>query len=177
MLISDHRADFRQFQWLEFLRIEDKQTLVRKHYFSVKEASSYLRLIGLFLKFVRINGLFYGFGCSCVVGRLLYEAIRTIPLHWFLLSTVPNVVGVMFNTQNAFRLYNYFVLIYFANAMFIRKSLRSLIAKRSVFLQHKLKKRKLTQLAKQNLIQFNYIIRNFKQTQANFNYTFCYRWV
>ena len=67
------------------------------------------------------------------------------------------------------------MLIYFANAMFISKSLQSLIAQRSALLRYKLKKRKLIKLANQNLIQFNYIINNFKASQKNFNYLFCYR--
>ena len=173
LVISDYRKDFGKFQWLKFLWIEDEQTLIREHYFTTKEASSYLRLIGLFMKFIRINQILYWNGCFGVMGRMLYMAYNSIPLHWFLLSTLPNFAVFMFNSQVNFILYNYFVLIFFANAMFIRKSLRSLAAQ-SLW-RYKLKKGKLRQLAKQNLIQFNFIIRNFQQSQRSFNYLFCYR--
>ena len=175
LLVNDYRQDFRQFQWLEVLRIEDERTLIRKHHFTAKEASSYLHLIGLFMKFIRINRILYWYGCSSVIWKLLRLAHRTIPLHWFLLSTVPNAAVNLFRILTAFEIYNYFVLIYFANAMFIRKSLRSLVAQRPALLGNKLKKNRMIQLAKRNLLQFNYIIRNFKQSQASFDYTFCYR--
>lgn len=175
LLVSDYRQEFRKFQWLAFLRIEDEQTLIREHFFTAKEAGSYLRLIGLFMKFIRINRIFYWYGCFGVMGQVLYEAFNTIPLHWFLFSTVPNVAVYLFMTLNAFEIYNYFVLIFFANAMFTRNSLRSLAERRKTLLLGNPKKSKLRQLAKQNLLQFNYIIKNFRESQRNFNYTFCYR--
>ena len=175
LLVCDYSQDYRKFQWLEFLWIENEQTLIREHYFTAKEASSYLRLIGLFMKFIRINGFFYFSGVCCIMGRVLYLAYNAIPFHWFVLSTVPNVALFIFNTQNAFMLYNYFVLIFFANAMFIRKSLRSLGEKRSALWRYRLKKSKLRLLVKQNLLQFNYIIKAFRESQRNFNFTFSYR--
>ena len=175
LLVNDYRKNFDKFKWLEFLRIEDEKTLIRKHFFTAKAAGEYLRAIGLFRQFTRINAALYFFGISGVMIRICYLAYAVVPFHWFILSTVPNVVAYFFMTQNAFTLYNYYVLIFFANAMFIRKSMQSLVAQRSALWRYKLKKSKLRQLAKQNLIQFNYIMKNFKASQRNFNYLFCYR--
>ena len=175
LLVNDYRKDFDKFQWLEFLRIEDKQTLIREHFFTATEASSYLRLIRLFMKFSIINAIIFCNGCCGVMGRMLYMAYNSIPFHWFVLSTVPNAVVFMFATQTASILYNYVILTFFANVMFIRKSFQSLVVQRSALCQYKLKKNKLRQVVKRNLLQFNYIVWNFNLSQANFNYTFSYR--
>lgn len=173
LLAADARKDYAKFQWLQFLRIEDERTLVKKHFFKRKQAASYLRLVGACIRFVKINELIYILSCFAVMGRVLFLASTNIPLHWFVLSTVPNAVGYLFMTISAFSVYNYFITIYFANAMFIKKSLQSL-SSQSLRL-NKLKKSQTRQLCRQNLLQFNYIINNFRQSQRNLNYTFSYR--
>lgn len=177
LLVSDYRQDFRDFQWVKFLRIEDEQTLIREHYFTAKEARSYLLLIGLFMKFCRVNTALFLFGTFGVMARSLYLAYTVIPFHWFVLSALPNAAGFMFATQNSALLYNFFMMIFFANVMFIQKSLRSLVAQRAALCRYKLKKSKLRRLVKQNLVQFNYIIKNFADCQRNYNYFLSFRLV
>ena len=108
LLVNDHRKNFDGFQWLEFLRI-DEQTLIRKHFFTSKEAASFTRVVGLFRQFTRINEAVYFFGVLGIAVRTLAVAYWEIPFHWFVLGTVPNVVAFMFMTQNAYTLYNYYV--------------------------------------------------------------------
>ena len=172
LLISDFRKSFAKFQWLKFLRIEDEQTLIKKHYFTLKEASSYLRLVRLFIKFIKLNELVYVAGCIGVQGRLVYLSYNHIPFHWIILSTIPNLLLFLFMTRKAFALYYYYVLIFFSQTLFIQKSLRSLRDRRSVRLPDN--KSKLRLLCERNLTQFNYVINNFRQSQRNLNYTFSY---
>ena len=177
MIHNDRHQNFSKFQWLEFLKIEDEQTLVKKHFFTTKEASNYLHQVRFFMKSLKINELIYAVSCLGVMARMLLLAYSHIPLQWFVLVTLPNVLSYLFMTISAFSIYNYFVLIYFSHAIFIKSSLQSLASQRSALPSDKLKKCKVMQLCRlyrQNLHQFNYILRNFKASQQNLNFTFSY---
>ena len=163
-----------KFQWLKFLKIQDPRILVEKHFFSYFEAESYLRFVRLFKKLVKQNEFFYIFGCIGVVGRVFSFAFKEIPIYWFLGSTLTNGFVYLFMTSCSYYMYNYFITIYFATCTFSAKSFKSLSSHYPSSSLYQLRRSKLNQLAKQNLIQFNYLIKMFKFGQSNFNYTFSY---
>ena len=175
-----------KFQWMKFLKLQDARILVKKHFFSPREAESYLDSLQKFLKMVRMNNDFFLMGCFGVMGRVVFFAYKEIPIYWFLGSTLPNgAVFLLMNGSNYY-IYNYFITIYFATCTFSAKSFKSLSSHYPSSSLYQLRKSKLNQLARQNLIQFNYLIKMFKFGQSNFNYTFsfcsgliaiCYRYV
>lgn len=174
LLKSDNENDHKKFQWLTFLRINNQRHLVKNHYFLKKEAKRYLDLVKMFLIFTKLNILTYLIGCSGVLGRVLYMAFNKIPLFWLFFSSIPISIHIMIMVNLVFYLYNFFLAIFFANCMFICKSLKSLSTCHSSYSLSQFKQTKLNALAKKNLVQFNYLIKNFKDSEANFNYTFSY---
>ena len=163
-----------KFQWLKFLKLQDARTLVEKYSFSSREAESYLDSLQEFVKLVRINHIFYLVGCFGIIGRVVFFAYKEIPFRWFLGSTLTNATLFLIMNNSNFYIYNYFVTIYFATCTFSEKSLKSLSSHYSSSLLYQLRNNKLNQLARQNLVQFNYLIKLFKYGQSNFNYTFSY---
>lgn len=174
LLYYDFKNNFRNFEWLNFLRISNEQILIKEYFFSAKEAKSYLFLIKFFIRAIEINMIMYMIGVSGVIGRVLIMAYLEIPFKWFLFSTLPNAISFSFATYCAYYLYNYFTMIFFANCMFIHKSLKSLSSHYSISSLQRLKKKKLNLFVKQNLKQFNRLLILFKYGQMNFNYTFSY---
>ena len=163
-----------KFQWLKFLKIQDQRILVEKHFFSYYEAESYLRYVRLFMKLLKQCELFYIFGSIGVIGRVVFFAYKEIPIYWFLSSTLTNGLEYLFMLISCYFLYNYFITIYFATCTFSAKSFKSLSSHYPSSSLYQLRKSKLNQLARQNLIQFNYLIKMFKYGQSNFNYTFSF---
>ena len=175
-----------KFQWLKFLRIQVLKVLVEKHFFLPKEARSYVSSLNKFINFAQLNEFMFFFGCFGVVGRVFIFAFKEIPIYWFLGSTLTNGLEFTFMINSCYFLYNYFVTIYFATCTFSAKSFKSLSSHYPSTLLYQFRKNELNQLARQNLVQFNYLIKMFKYSQSNFNYTFsfcsgliaiCYRYV
>lgn len=168
----DFKKNFRKFQWLYFLKLESEKSLIEECFFLKKEAKRYLVLIKFFIKAVKINLFLYSSGNIFLILRLSISAYFEIPFKWLVFSTIPNGFGYLFVSIFDYYLYNYFILIYFANCMFICKSLKSLSNHYSVHELKELEKDKLNSLARLNLKQFNRLIAIFENGQANFNYTF-----
>ena len=163
-----------KFQWLNFLKLQDSRILVQKYFFSSREAESYLDSFQKFVKLVRINHLFYMISCFGVIGRVVFFAYKEIPFHWFLGSTLTNATIFLFMKYGSNYIYNYFVTIYFASCTFSEKCFKTLSSHHSTSSLYQLREDKLNQLARKNLVQFNYLIKLFKYGQSNFNYTFSY---
>ena len=172
LLINENNLS--KFQWLEFLKLQDARTLVKKYFFSSTEAKTYLASLQKFVKLVEVNHLFYMLSCFGIVGRVIFVAYREIPFRWFLGSTLTNATIFLFMKYGSNYLYNYYVTIYFATCTFSEKSFKSLSSHYATMSLYQLRNNKLNQLARKNLVQFNYLIKLFKYGQSNFNYTFSY---
>ena len=172
LLCNEHNLS--KFQWLQFLKIQDLRTLVKTHFFLPEEAESYLVTINAYIKTVKPSNLIYFVASTGMIGRGLLIAYREIPIYWFLFSSLTNAISFLLFLNTSYFIYNYFVTIYFTSCVFTQKSLRSLSNHYSPFVLGQLKQDKVNQFSKQNLAQFNYLIKMFKYGQSNFNYTFSF---
>ena len=111
-------------------------------------------------------GLFLG------LSRVLYAAYKTIPLEWVLFCTLPNAICYIVLVMIVFRMLYTFYLIFYSNALFMTAKLKSL-AHRNLILSGAIVPRKFEHVVNRNLSHLDEIIRNFKLSQNDFDYTVC----
>ena len=175
LLPNANQKSSKKFQYLNFLRFNNERDLVKQQHFTFREARNYLRTRRFFFNLVKHNMPGYCIGCSFIVLRVVVAAYSTIPFRWFLLSTLPNSISLLFAIISTYSVFNCFNLSFWSACTYCFFRMKSLSHHKPFLCSFgaKLDQKKLRSISKVALIGFNETIVFFKSSMSDFNYTIC----
>ena len=175
LLPNANQKSSKKFQYLNFLRFNNERDLVKQQHFTFREARNYLRTRRFFFNLVKHNMPGYCIGCSFIVLRVVVAAYSAIPFRWFLLSTLPNSISLLFAIISTYSVFNCFNLSFWSACTYCFFRMKSLSHHKPFLCSSgaKLDQKKLRSISKVALIGFNETIVFFKSSMSDFNYTIC----
>ena len=154
---------------MQFLKLTTEQELTERYAISKKEARHFLKLVTLCIRISRVNVFFVYAFCLGLHLRVLFVAKSTLSTSAFLFSTLPNFVSFWTVLWTAYQSVNCFFAIFVLTCFFIQKNLKFSAHHKSIV--HLLKKRKLNDLARANLICFNEMLLLQRSSQEHMDLT------
>lgn len=166
----------KKFQYMRFLAESREKDLVERHHFTPKYACSYLKQRRFWFELVKLNTPGYCIACACLIARVILAAYPAIPLHWLLLSTIPNSISYLSAIITTFLVFNCFNLTFFSGCFFTLFKLKSLSHQRHYLRStgsERIERKKLISITKTALVGLNEVIGFFQASQSDYNNTIC----
>lgn len=152
---------------MKFLKM-DLNELVQNYVISNRNATAFIYLTDLLIKFARSSLLVLYLFCFSLHVRVLIYALRTLSIKDFILFTLPNLVSFWIVAFTCFQALNCFLVIFALTCSFIQQNLKS-STKFSMF--HQLNKTQLNRIANLNLKCLNDVIKIFEPSQKHTDLT------
>lgn len=171
LLLNQNRP--KKFEHLYFLTIKRESELLKEHNLTRRSATNYLFLVDLSVKFLKLNRLIYYLGLLFGFGRVLVFAFFKIDFKWFILISLPSTIVSITLNSVLFNVISFYYLVFCLNSFFMTAKLRSFSQRFSSLLINNKSDNKLIFNINRNLVHLSKLIKNFKLSQKDFDFTLC----